>query len=271
MGPTVCFRMAHISSEFSWDGATQHTQNNTYGTSRIQSYRCPRMDQRPTVRIRSPVILRSLESLIAQTVIHLVLLLCGANYANYGASMVPLNRTAALWQSKVTPLPTISPSPRSDTDLKCHVWRDVWWDVWWELRWELETLETLETLQTLRTLSPPCINKSCSHLTVSHVLKSDKSWRHSELSLESTAPHKPVPPNKLTGRIQPTHSKQHTPTCSNHTTPLDPSWKSRMQGTPRSDSPTQSSYTKKTLIPASGRLRASRLCRICKAFLLWPL
>ena len=181
----------------------------------------PRMDQRPTVRIRSPVILRSLESLIAQTVIHLVLLLCGANYANYGASMVPLNCTAALWQSKVTPLPTISPSPRSDTDLKCHVWRDVWWDVWWELRWELETLETLETLQTLRTLSPPCINKSCSHLTVSHVLKSDKSWRHSELSLESTATHQPSPPNKLTG-FKPIHSNAHTQPAA--TTPHSTSW-----------------------------------------------
>lgn len=114
-------------------------------------------------------------------------------------------------------------------------------------------------------LSRPCSNKSCSYLTVSHVLKSDKSWREGELSLESTAPHHPINCWNSTNPQQATR----TPTCSNHTTPLEPSWKSRMQGTPRSDSPTQSSYTQQTLIPASGRLRASRLCCICKAFLLW--
>ncbi|KFY85214.1 hypothetical protein V500_08606 [Pseudogymnoascus sp. VKM F-4518 (FW-2643)] len=74
------------------------------------------MDQQPTVRIRSPVILET---------------------------MVPLNRTAALWQSKVTPLPTISPSPRSD--MECHVWRDLW------LGAEVGTGEVGDTGDTLDT------------------------------------------------------------------------------------------------------------------------
>lgn len=147
-------------------------QSNTHGTSRVQRYRClvwttaHCLNQEPRYSRKSRIPNRSNGHpplwcyCVVVTMLTLVL------------TMVPLNRTAGLWQSKVTPLPTISPSPpQSDTDLECHVWRDLWW----ELRWELETLETMETLHIL---SRPCINKSCSYLTVSHVLKSDKSWRH---------------------------------------------------------------------------------------------
>ncbi|KFZ17796.1 hypothetical protein V502_04395 [Pseudogymnoascus sp. VKM F-4520 (FW-2644)] len=203
------------------------------------------MDQQPTVRIRSPVILESLESLIAQTVIHLY----GATFVvltmvTMVLAMVPLIRTAALWQSKVTPLPTISPiSPIGyGSGMPCVEGSVV--------GAEVGTGEAGDTGNT-----PDCtlchVRVSISHVLtsqLSHVLKSDKSWRHSELSLESTAPHQPIyhPINRLESN-QPT-AKQRTPTCSNHTTPLDPSWKSRMQGTPRSDSPTRSSYSQQTLV-----------------------